>query len=225
LSYFVLGCPEFFGIALIPFCKSPPFPLELSLTQINTCNMKEILKRAWRNVLLTGIFSILFGALTLFWPGVTLTTLVWIFALAVIAQGISVIHGSWVARGLDSNWWVILLLGIVYVIAGIFCFANPGLTAVYLVILMGVSWLITGVLEIYAAISLRKQIANEGWLALSGVLSVLAGLYVILRPGAGALALVWLIGGFSITFGIVLIMLALKAKNWASDVKERVGGG
>jgi len=187
--------------------------------------MKEILKRAWRNVLLTGIFSILFGALTLFWPGVTLTTLVWIFALAVIAQGISVIHGSWVARGLDSNWWVILLLGIVYVIAGIFCFANPGLTAVYLVILMGVSWLITGVLEIYAAISLRKQIANEGWLALSGVLSVLAGLYVILRPGAGALALVWLIGGFSITFGIVLIMLALKAKNWASDVKERVGGG
>src|SRR4249920_2668203 len=111
--------------------------------------MKEILKKAWRNVLLAGIFSILFGLLTLFWPGVTLTTLVWIFAFAVIAQGISVIHGSWVARGLDPNWWVFLLLGIVYVIAGIICFANPGLTAVYLVILMGVSWLITGVLEIY----------------------------------------------------------------------------
>jgi len=184
--------------------------------------MKEVLKKAWRNVLFTGILSILFGVVTLLWPGVTLTSLIWIFAIAVIAQGISVIHGSWVARGVDRNWWVILLLGIVYVVAGIICFANPGLTAVYLVILMGVSWLITGVLEIYAAISLRKQIANEGWLALSGVISIMAGLYVVLRPGAGALALLWLIGAFSIAFGIMLIMLALKAKNWASDVRERV---
>ena len=184
--------------------------------------MKEILKKAWRNVLITGILSILFGIITLFWPGVTLTTLVWFFAFSVIAQGVSVIHGSWIARDVDKNWWVFLLLGIVYIVAGIVCFANPGLTAVYLVILMGISWLVTGVLEIYAGISLRKQIQNEGWMILGGLLSVIAGLYVVLRPGAGALALLWLIGGFSIVFGIMLIMLALRAKNWAADVRQKL---
>ena len=187
-----------------------------------TCNMKEILKKAWRNVLITGILSILFGIITLFWPGVTLTTLVWFFAFSVIAQGVSVIHGSWIARSVDKNWWVFLLLGIVYIVAGIVCFANTGLTAVYLVILMGISWLVTGVLEIYAGISLRKQIQNEGWMILGGLLSVIAGLYVVLRPGAGALALLWLIGGFSIVFGIMLIMLALRAKNWAADVRQKL---
>ena len=186
--------------------------------------MKEILKRAWRNLLFTGILSILFGIMTLIWPGVTLTTLTWIFAIAVIGQGISVIHAGWTAKNVNSNWWIFLLLGIVYVVAGIICFANPGLTAIFLVTLMGLSWLITGLLEIYAAITLRKEIQNEGWLALSGALSTLTGLYVVLRPGAGALALLWLIGGFSIAFGIVLIMLAMKAKNWASEVKTKISG-
>ena len=187
--------------------------------------MKEILKKAWRNVLITGILSILFGVFTLLWPGVTLTSLVWIFAFSVIAQGISVIHGSWITRNVNKNWWIFLLLGIVYIVAGIVCFANPGLTAVYLVILMGISWLVTGLLEIYAAISLRKEIENEGWLILGGLLSVIAGIYVVLRPGAGALALLWLIGGFSIAFGIMLIMLALRAKNWAVNVKEKLAEG
>ncbi len=63
-----------------------------------------------------------------------------------------------------------------------------------------------------AAIRLRREIANEFWLILAGVISVLFGLYVILFPGSGALALIWAIGVFAILQGAVLLMLSLRLR-------------
>lgn len=184
--------------------------------------MKKVLHKAWRNILITGILSIVFGVLTFAWPGVTVTTLAWIFAFSVIAQGLSLASAGWQSRADEKNWWILLLIGIINIVAGLVCFFNPGLTAVFLVTLMGLSWLFSGVLEVYAAIKLRKEIDNEGWLILGGLLSVAAGLVVIVRPGAGALAMAWLIATYAIVFGILLILLAYKAKGWVSDVREKV---
>jgi len=184
--------------------------------------MKGILKKAWKNILFTGIFSIIFGVLTYAWPGVTVVTLAWLFAFSVIAQGISLAHAGWQGRNDEKNWWLILLLGIINIIAGVVCFTKPGMTAIFLVTLMGISWLFTGILEIYAAIRLRKEIDNEGWLILGGILSVISGLFVIARPGAGALAMTWLIATFAVVFGIFMILLALRAKKWSGKVGDRI---
>src|SRR6476646_10391792 len=126
--------------------------------------MKAILKKTWRNILVWGVLSIL-------------------FAISVIAGGIAILAGAWQTKDEDKNWWVMLLTGIINIVAGIICIANPGITALFFVVLLGVSWLITGLMEIYAAISLRKEITNEGWLALAGILSVLSGLFLIFRTG------------------------------------------
>ena len=114
-----------------------------------------------------------------------------------------------------------LLTGIINIVAGIICIANPGITALFFVILIGVSWLITGLMEIYAGISLRKELTNEGWLILAGILSTLSGLFLIFRTGEGALALIWLIAGFAIVFGVILVLLALKAKSWVGGIANR----
>jgi uncharacterized membrane protein HdeD (DUF308 family) len=183
--------------------------------------MKAILRKIWGHILVWGILSVLFGIISFAWPGLTLTTLVYLFAIAVIAEGIAVLAGAWQAKNENQNWWIMLLTGIINIIAGIICIANPGITALFFVVLIGISWLITGLMEIYAAITLRKEIANEGWLALAGILSVLAGLFLIFRTGEGALALVWLIAGFAVIFGVILILLALKAKSWIGGIATR----
>ena len=152
--------------------------------------MKAIIKRIWTHILVWGILSILFGIISFAWPGLTLTTLVVLFAIAVIAEGIAIVAGAWQAKEENKNWWVMLLTGMINIVAGIICIANPEITALFFVVLMGISWLITGLMEIYAAITLRKEIANEGWLALAGIISVLAGLFLIFRTGEGALALI-----------------------------------
>lgn len=183
--------------------------------------MKAILKKIWAHILVWGILSILFGIISFAWPGLTLTTLVVLFAIAVIAEGIAIVAGAWQAKGENQNWWVMLLTGIINIVAGIICLANPEITALFFVVLMGLSWLITGLVQIYAAITLRKEISNEGWLALAGIISVLAGLFLIFRTGEGALALIWLIAAYAIVFGIILVLLSLKARTWISGVASR----
>jgi uncharacterized membrane protein HdeD (DUF308 family) len=73
--------------------------------------------------------------------------------------------------------------------------------------------LITGLLEIVAAFRLRKVIHNEWWLVLSGALSVVFGIVLVVAPGAGALALVWVIGAYAVLFGIALLALAFRLRN------------
>jgi uncharacterized membrane protein HdeD (DUF308 family) len=74
----------------------------------------------------------------------------------------------------------------------------------------------TGALAIVAAIDLRREIEGEVWLALGGVLSMLFGAFLIARPGAGALAVVWLIGSYAVAFGAALIALGMRVKRAVS---------
>jgi uncharacterized membrane protein HdeD (DUF308 family) len=69
-----------------------------------------------------------------------------------------------------------------------------------------------GVFEIVGAIKLRKEIDNEWWLILAGALSVLFGLFVLAAPGPGALGLIWVIGAYSIAFGILLVGLSFRLR-------------
>jgi uncharacterized membrane protein HdeD (DUF308 family) len=97
-------------------------------------------------------------------------------------------------------------------------FVFPGLTALALVYLV-VAWaMATGVLEIVAAVRLRRRIKGEWWLAVSGILSVIFGGLVAIAPEAGALALVLWIGAYAVVFGVLLILLALRLRSWRVEV-------
>jgi len=66
------------------------------------------------------------------------------------------------------------------------------------------------------AIRLRKEIEGEGWLIAAGILSILFGAFLVIRPAAGALALLWLIGAFAVVFGVIVIALGFRLKSLAS---------
>ncbi|MGB7946870.1 MAG: DUF308 domain-containing protein [Candidatus Binatia bacterium] len=108
--------------------------------------------------------------------------------------------------------WALIVVGILGLAAGVVTFFWPGMTALILLMFIA-SWaVLMGIFEIAAAIRLRKHIENEWLLALSGVVSIAFGVLMFLQPGAGALAVVWLIGSFSLVFGILLIVLGFKLK-------------
>jgi uncharacterized membrane protein HdeD (DUF308 family) len=89
-------------------------------------------------------------------------------------------------------------------------FAWPGVTALVLLWLIAGWALVTCVLEIVAAVRLRREIQGEWLLALSGALSVLFGILLVAWPAAGALTVVFLIGAYAIVFGVVLVGLGLR---------------
>jgi uncharacterized membrane protein HdeD (DUF308 family) len=173
-----------------------------------------LLARNWWGLVLRGVLAILFGIAVFIWPGISITVLVTLFGFFVLLSGILGIIVAVRGRQSDERRWLLLIEGIFGVIAGILVFFWPGITALLLVYLIAAWALLTGILEIIAAIQLRKEIENEWLLAVAGIASLLFGILIAIYPGSGALALLWVIGAYAIAFGIVLIILGLRLRNW-----------
>jgi uncharacterized membrane protein HdeD (DUF308 family) len=176
--------------------------------------MKELLERSWWMLAVRGAIAVLFGILALIWPGLTLLWLVILFAAYAFVGGGAAAYAAWKHRASDENWWLILLLGLVSLGAGVIAVFHPALTALVFVLLMGANALATGVLDIATAIRLRKVIEGEWLLVLAGIVSIAFGILVFLFPGAGALALVWLISFYAIVMGALLLTLAFRVRGW-----------
>ena len=185
-------------------------------------NLAETLSRNWWVLLLRGIVAILFGALTLMQPGISLASLLLLFGAYALADGVL---GAWTAithRKDRENWWVLLLEGLVGIGVGVLALIKPGLTALALLFYIAIWAITTGVLEIVAAVRLRKEIEGEWMLILAGFASVAFGVLLMARPGSGALAVLWLIASYAILFGLLLVVLAFKVRGVARKIEARL---
>ena len=177
--------------------------------------MVTVLARNWWALVLRGLFAVLFGIIALAWPGITLGALVLLYGAYALADGVFAIASVMAGRTWGRPWWSLLVEGLVGIAVGIMTFAWPGLTALVLLYLIA-SWaFVTGIFEIVAAIRLREEIRGEWLLALSGILSVLFGVALVIWPGAGALALIWVIGAYAIAFGVLMIALGFRLRSWS----------
>jgi len=173
----------------------------------------ETLLRNWWAVALRGALAVLFGILLLAQPAISLVFLVVVWGAWAFVDGIfSLISAVRAAKG-HERWGALALVGVTGILAGVIAWVMPGLTAVALVFLIGAWAVIVGVLQIVAAVQLRKVIRGEFWLGLSGALSILFGILVFANPAAGALAVVWLIGLYAILFGITLLALGFRLRS------------
>ncbi len=180
-----------------------------------------VLSRNWWALALRGLAAILFGVLAFIWPGITLTALILLFGAYMLVDGVFAIVAAVRAAGDDARWWLLLVEGILGVLAGIVAFVLPGLTALALLYFVAAWALVTGVLEIIGAVRLRKEIEGEWVLALSGALSVLFGVLLVMIPApAGLLSLVWLVGTYAVAFGVLLVVLALRVRGNRSVRKD-----
>lgn len=169
---------------------------------------------SWGWMLIRGLAAVLFGLLALLLPGATLVTLALLWGAYALVEGSGALIAAFRLRAGGQPLWPLGLAGLLGIVAGLITLIWPGLTALTLLLLIAV-WAITmGILEIIAAIRLRQVITNEWWLGLSGLLSLAFGGLLVVNPGAGALAVIWLIGGYALLFGILLIALAWRLKRF-----------
>ena len=172
----------------------------------------DAVARHWWVILLRGIAGILFGILTFFAPGLSLAALVLLFGVYAFADGVlAIAHAT--RRGTSDRWWTVLQ-GVVGVLAGVLTLLWPGITAFALLWVIAAWALVTGALEVAAAIRLRKLIRHEWLLALSGIASIVLGFLLMLYPGAGALAVILWIGAYALVSGTVLVVLAFRLRSW-----------
>ena len=174
--------------------------------------MLDVLARNWWALALRGVVAILFGLAALIWPGLTLTALVLLFGAYALVDGVFAVVAALARAGRERRWWVLLLEGLLGIAVGILTLVWPGITGLVLLLFIAAWAIITGVVEIVAAIRLRREIEGEFLLGLGGVISVIFGLLLIVRPGAGAVAVAWLIGIYAILFGALMLALAFRLR-------------
>ncbi|EGF95264.1 Uncharacterized conserved protein [Brevundimonas diminuta] len=176
--------------------------------------VKSALHRSWWLLLLRGIAAVAFGVLTFVWPQISLLTLIMVYGVYALIDGVLALIAAIRGGGFVPRWWL-ALGGVVSILAAVVAFAWPGLTALVLVYLIGFWSILRGVLEIIGAFRLRNEIANEWTLGVAGALSVIFGLILVFMPGAGALGLLWLIAAWAVLFGLLLIWVAFKVRKLA----------
>jgi uncharacterized membrane protein HdeD (DUF308 family) len=174
------------------------------------------LGRNWWALALRGVAAILLGILAFAWPGITLFVLVLFFGAYMLVDGIFAIVAAVRAAGEEDRWWLLLIEGILGVLAGLVAFFWPGLTALALLYFIAAWAIVTGIMEIVAAVRLRQEIEGEWALGLSGLLSVIFGVLLVVLPApAGLLSLVWLIGAYAVATGVLLLILAFRVRSEA----------
>ena len=187
----------------------------MTSTYVDTSSVRHTMFHAlaenWWLFLLRGLCAIVFGILTFIWPRATLLTLVLLYGAFALVDGVAAILAAIKGGEMTSRWWL-AILGVFSIAAGSLTLYWPGLTALVLLLFIAFWAIATGIVQIIGGIRLRKEIDGEWLLVVGGVLSILFGLLLLTRPGAGALAMIYAIGAFAIAHGILTVAFSLRLR-------------
>ncbi|HEV2745312.1 MAG TPA: DUF308 domain-containing protein [Rubrobacter sp.] len=165
----------------------------------------------WWALAVRGVAAVLIGLAALVWPGLTLAVLIILYgAYAVVDGGFAIVAGLRGAGG--TRRWLLLAEGVLGLLAGLVALFWPGLAAVVVLYVFSFWAIFGGLLRILGAILLRREIDNEWTMALGGALWILLGIVLAVLPGAGLLALAWVIGVLTLAMGVTLIIQAFRLR-------------
>lgn len=179
----------------------------------------------WGWFMFRGVLALILGIGAIVFPLSAVFAFTMVFAAYCFIDGIaSLIAGVRGGQEPGHRWGALVLSGIVGILIGILFLLMPlvaTITYAFIVLVMLAAWaIVTGLLEIAVAIRLRREIEGEWLLGLSGGISVLLGIGVILLvipyPAASILSAAWLIAFFALGTGIVLVAQALRLRSRAA---------
>jgi uncharacterized membrane protein HdeD (DUF308 family) len=174
--------------------------------------MTPLLAVNWWSLVIRGVVAIIMGLIAFVFPGITIGALVILFGAYALIDGVMSIVGAVRASRAHERWGWLLLEGIAGIVVAAITLVSPVITAIALVYLIGAWAIVTGSLEIASAIQLRKYITGEWLLALSGIASIIFGVFVLAAPLIGAIAIAFTVGIYLVVFGVLMISLGFRLR-------------
>ena len=185
------------------------------MTAGETTSLKQVASGIWWLVLLRGIAAVLLGILLFTNPDAILSVVIIFLGIYWVVDGIITLLASFTGREEHSNWGWGIFVGIISILAGLAVLSQPVLTAIFtaqfIVSLVGIMIIISGVSSIATGFRLRKT-SGEWMMILGGVLGLILGLLLLMNPLFSALVFVNITAIFSIIGGFALIVMAFQVK-------------
>jgi uncharacterized membrane protein HdeD (DUF308 family) len=154
-----------------------------------------------RTLILRALVTVAFGLLLMAWPAISLSVLILLFGVFALADGAFILAVGFHRRSGEPARPVALVAGALALLVGILTFLWPGLTELALLVLIAVRAMIIGIAEVIAAGRLGRHSSVAWLLAALGLVSIAFGALLLVYPGAGLLALVWVIGLYAVAVG------------------------
>jgi uncharacterized membrane protein HdeD (DUF308 family) len=175
----------------------------------------------WWVLTVRGIAAILFGVAAVFWPGLTLVTLVYLFSAFILVYGVvDIVHGlTQIGRG-GLGSVLTLLLGFLEIGVGVYLLRHVTVAFSTLILLIGFMLIIRGIFEIVMAFMGDQAATSRTLLIVGGGIATLAGVIVLRQPVSSGVAFVWVLGVFALITGPMLIALSIDAKHLLNDAQE-----
>lgn len=173
--------------------------------------MSALLAQNWWALAIRGVAAILFGLVALMVPGAAMLSLALLFAAYLLVDGIFGIVAAVRAGQRHERWGMLLFEGVLNLAMGVVAFLFP-VGAVLAFVLVTAAWsLLTGGLMIAAAYKLNRE-HGRWWMALTGIVSIVFGILLVISPLVGALVLTWWLGAYAGAFGVMMLILAFKLR-------------
>lgn len=182
--------------------------------------IRDVMLDAWWLVLLRGIAAVILGFAALLFPAETRITFAYVLGIYIFVDGLLTIIAAAMDTS-DVNWGVVALRGGIGLLTGILVFAVPALfsavTGLYILLLIAAFAIFSGIIDVFSAWRLRREIDNEVMIIVGGMLSLLLGILIVASPFVFGLAVVSAIGAMAIVFGGTLIALAFRIRNQRTE--------
>jgi uncharacterized membrane protein HdeD (DUF308 family) len=181
---------------------------------------RTLCKRTWWVFLVGGIASVIFGLLAFSQPMTAWLVVAVFFAAAILVDGVSNVIGSIRNRDKDG-WWIMLLIGALGVLAGGYALLNPRISMQAFILLVAFEAIVLGVFLVMLGYKVRAATEREWLLYLTGGLSILFGILVIMRPALGGLSVILMIATWAIIIGVLKIIFAFKVRSLPERMANR----
>lgn len=185
--------------------------METTWERAVTDPLEPVIAPRWSSLLFRGIASVVFGAVALAWPVMTLAALTFIFGAFAFVDGLIMLAVA-VQSGKRPYRGLLFAEGLLGIAIGVLTLLVPGLTLLALVLLLGLRFVLAGVIEIAAAFQMRHEMRHPWLFGLAGVAGVIFGLLTFFWPTKSALVLVTFLGVYALFFGALMVIIAVRLR-------------
>ncbi len=175
--------------------------------------LSPVAKQLWGLGIAFGVVSILFGVLALFWPGLTVALLILLFGVFVLVWGVVGLIVSLASMSTDKFWWLELIFSLLAIGLAVYLLRNPVEAATIFIFLIGITFLVRGVVDIVEGLFDRTRKGDRRVLSIVlGLIGIIAGIIVLSNPLTAGVAIVWVVGLYAVLYGSILIAFSFRAQ-------------
>lgn len=180
----------------------------------------------WWLGILQGVLFVFFGVVALFWPGLTLLTLVYLFSGFILGLGIIELIRGLMGINRRSSWWLSALYGVAGLLVGAYLLRHLNVSFTALIIIIGLSLIMRGIFDLVAAFLDGDNKVDKAITGIAGAAGIAAGVIILFQPESGGVAFVWVLGIYSLIAGTMILVTAIGLhdawRNLQQDLKEMV---